>query len=183
MKWSLPLLLLLSSLASSGQKTPAPSGFTGGVEADVLPFLTGGYYMSVWGGYKHVRYRIVLTEVNTPQFLLPEKFSNNEIEAYALIADYFFHRDFQGCWIGTGLEWWKGQIDTRDASATGRYTAYLYTIGTGYVWNIYRGFYLNPWAGAHLKVGGDHFAHVGLLEYTPPLLTPEVSFKIGWHFQ
>jgi len=181
MKWAFPLLLLLSSLVSSGQKSPGPAGFTGGVEADVLPFLTGGYYMAVWGGYRHVRYRIVLTEVNTPQFLLPEKFSNNEIEAYALIADYFFRRGFRGCWIGTGLEWWKGQIDTRDASATGHYTAYLYTIGGGYVWNIYRGFYLSPWAGAHLKIGGDHSAHVGSLDYTPPLLTPEISLKIGWH--
>lgn len=180
MKWSLPLLLLLS-IASSGQKPPA-SSFTGGIEADALPFITGGYYMSVWGGYKHVRYRIVLTQVNTPQFLLPGKFRNNEIEAYAFIADYFFRRGFTGCWLGTGLEWWKGQIDASGTSATGRYTTYMYTIGSGYVWNIYRGFYINPWAGGHLKIGGDHAVHVGAESFTPPLLIPEVSLKIGWHF-
>jgi len=39
-------------------------------------------------------------------------------------------------------------------SGTGRYTAYMYTIGAGYIWNIYRGFYLNSWVGAHLKIGG-----------------------------
>ncbi|HVU53818.1 MAG TPA: hypothetical protein VHD83_02130 [Puia sp.] len=182
MKWSLPLLFLLSSLASSGQGSSSPASFSGGVEADILPFITGGYYMSVWGGYKHVRYRIVLTNANTPQFLLPKEFSNNELEVYALITDYFFRRDFRGCWVGTGLEWWKGQIDAWNVRTTGRYTVYLYTAGGGYVWNVYRGFYINPWAGIHLKMGGDHTVHIGELDYTPPLLTPEISLKIGWHF-
>jgi hypothetical protein len=182
MKWSMPLVLLLSFLTSSGQKTAATNSFTGGIEADVLPFITGGYYMSAWGGYKHVRYRVIIADVNTPQFLLPDNFSNNEIEAFALIADYFFQRGFRGCWIGTGLEWWKGRIEARDTSAAGTYTSYMYTIGSGYVWNVYRGLYLNPWAGIHLKIGGDHTAHVGAADYTPPFLTPEISVKLGWRF-
>jgi hypothetical protein len=183
MKW-LFSLLLLSSLGSLGQK-PAGSlqtSFSGGVEADVLPYVTGGYYMSVWGGYRHVRYRVILTDVNTPQFMLPAGFTNNQIEVYALITDWFFQRGFRGFWIGTGVEWWKGQIDTRDKSARGHYDTYMYTIGGGYVWNIYRNFYINPWAGGHLQIGGDGKVHVGTEVFSPPLLTPEMSLKLGWHF-
>jgi hypothetical protein len=183
MKWSFLLFLSFLSLQSSGQKsTFPPAAFAGGVEADMFPFVTGGYYLSVWGGYKHVRYRIVLTDVYEPQFLLPERFRNNEIEAYAIVADYFFHRGFRGWWIGSGLEWWKGHIGARDGFATGRYTAFMYTAGAGHIWNVYRGFYLNPWAGIHLKIGGDNATQVGLLNYKPAFFTPEISLKIGWHY-
>jgi hypothetical protein len=182
MKWALFILLLFSTQASTAQAKPTAAVFTGGIEADVLPFITGGYYMSVWGGYKHVRYRVVLTDVHMPSFMTPNEFANHQIDAYALIADYFFHEGFTGWWIGSGLEWWKGEIDTHDASATGSYTAYMYTIGAGYVRNFFKGFYLNPWAGIHLKIGGDQTAQVGALEYTPPVFTPEISLKLGWRF-
>ena len=182
MKRILPILMLLLSVTSFGQKDSVYPSFTAGVEADVLPFITGGYYMSVWGGYKHVRYRVVLAKVISPSFLIPDNFSNNEIEAYAFLVDYFFCRDFRGWWLGTGLEQWNGQIEAQEGPATGHYTNYLYTVGGGYVWPIYRGLYLNPWAGIHLRIGGDHSAHVGNLEYTTPFFTPEVSLKVGWHF-
>ncbi len=176
------ILLLPLSVYCQRSQTTAPSVFTGGMEVDALPFITGGYYLSVWGGYRHFRYRVVLTEVKTPSFLISKEFSDNRVEVYALITDYFFQPGFRGFWIGTGLEWWKGEIFARDKSAKGEYSNYLYTLGGGYVWKFYRNFYLNPWAGAHLRVGGDTKADVGIRQFHPALVTPEMSLKLGWNF-
>lgn len=129
-----------------------------------------------------LHYRVILTEVNTPSFLIPKDFSNNEVEVYALITDYFFREGFSGLWIGSGLEWWKGEIFTRDKSAKGDYSSYMYTLGGGYVWKFYRNFYLNPWAGGHLRLGGDEKVNAGARQFHPSLVIPEVSLKLGWHF-
>lgn len=184
MKWLIPLIFLLlpGMTFCQREKEPVRSSFTGGMEVDALPFITGGYYLSVWGGYRHFRYRIVLTEVNTPSFLVPKDFANNQVEVYAFVTDYFFKREFKGFWIGTGIEWWKGEITTHDNSAKGTYDNYVYTIGGGYVWKFYRNFYLNPWLGGHLRIGGDTRAQTGDQVFHPRLFTPEVSIKLGWHF-
>jgi hypothetical protein len=182
MKRLLLFLMLFSYAASFGQKDSVSPVFTAGVEADVLPFITGGYYMSVWGGYKHVRYRVVLTKFNMPPFMIPDNFSHNEIDAYAFLIDYFFCRGFRGWWVGTGFEQWNGQIEKQEERATGKYSNYLYTVGGGYVWHVYRGLYLNPWAGIHLRIGGDQTVHVGNTNYTTPFFTPELSLKLGWQF-
>lgn len=155
---------------------------TVGVEADILPYITGGYYGSVWVGHKHMRYRAIVTRLTTPAFILKDGFTNNKIQAYTLIADYFFNTGFKGWWAGSGVEYWKGQIQTDDRVSTARYHDVIFTAGGGYVWKFYRNFYLNPWVAGHLRVAGDREVRVGAKNYIPPFFTPEMSVKLGWHF-
>jgi len=43
--------------------------------------------------------------------------------------------------------------------------------------------YLNPWIGFHVKIAGDHKVTVNVKEFDPALFTPQISLKIGWHYQ
>lgn len=63
-----------------------------GFEIDALPYLTGGYYGSVWLGLhkQKLRFRPIIAEVNIPNFLLEEEFDRNTLLDYAFVVDYFF---------------------------------------------------------------------------------------------
>ncbi len=155
---------------------------TAGIEIDALPYLTGGYYGSIWIGNNHMRYRAIVTKVTTPKFILEDGFTENKIHAYTLIADYFFKPNFQKWWVGAGFEYWEGQIQTEAKLSTAKYDNIIFTSGGGYVWKFYRNFYLNPWTGVHIRVAGDKKVMLDGKEFSPALFTPEISLKIGWHF-
>ncbi|MBA4056575.1 MAG: hypothetical protein C0490_17805, partial [Marivirga sp.] len=109
-------------------------------------------------------------------------FTNNKIQAYTGIVDYFFKPKFERWWVGGGLEYWKGSIQTGAKLSSAKYSNTIITVGTGYVWKFYKNFYLNPWAAIHVRVAGDDSIMVDGEEFKPSALTPEVSLKIGWHF-
>lgn len=154
---------------------------TAGIEIDALPYLTGGYYGSIWYGHQHMRYRAIITAVTTPSFMVKDGFTENKINAYTLITDYFFKPGFEKWWIGAGLEYWKGQIQTEARQSTSKYDNVIVTAGGGYVWKFYHHFYLNPWGGIHVRAGGESSVRVDDKTFNPPVITPEVSVKIGWH--
>lgn len=155
---------------------------TVGFEVDALPFLTGGYYGSIWLGHNHFRYRAIITKATTPDFFLPKGFTNNKLMVYTVIADYFFAPHFEKWWIGAGAELWQEKIQTDAKRQTTSFTSTIATVGGGYVWKFYRNFYLNPWAGLHLRLGGTNQVIVDEKIFKPALLTPEASIKLGWHF-
>lgn len=155
---------------------------TVGFEIDALPYITGGYYGSVWVGHNHLRYRAVITKAEIPDFILEDGFTNNEVRVYAAIVDYFFKPEFKGWWIGTGLEYWDAKIQTDAKLNTAEYNNTIFTIGGGYVWKFHKNFYLNPWAAGHLRVAGDKEVVIDESTFEPKLLIPEISFKLGWHF-
>lgn len=153
-----------------------------GFELDALPYISGGYYGSVWIGYKQIRYRGVIAKATVPEFLLPDGFTNNEVRAYAAIADYFFQPDFRGWWLGTGFEYWRGEIQTELRLSTGNYHQTVFTLGGGYVWKFLRNLYLNPWIAGHARLSGESAITVDDKIFSPAAITPEFSIKIGWHF-
>lgn len=176
------ILSLLITKLNYGQTEKAFPKTTVGFELDFLPYLTGGYYGSVWVGHDHFRYRAVIAKVKKPDFLVADGFTNNKITAYAAIIDYFFKSGFDGWWIGGGGEYWQGEIQADTKQETGKYDNAILTLGGGYVWKFYRNFYLNPWAAIHARIAGDSNVAVDGKEFHPPLLTPELSLKVGWHF-
>lgn len=184
MKTALVVSLLLLSVPAKSQEKNSSTGkpTTVGFELDALPYITRGYYASLWMGHNHMRYRAIITEVTTPDFFLEDGFTNNKIHVYAAIADYFFSESFEKWWAGAGVEYWKGQIQTNESPVTEKYNNTVITIGTGYVWKFYRNFYLNPWAAIHVRVAGEKSVKVYGEEFNPSALTPEISLKIGWHF-
>ncbi|PWL39830.1 hypothetical protein DKG77_03100 [Flagellimonas aquimarina] len=153
-----------------------------GFELDALPYITGGYYASVWVGHDHFRYRAIIARAETPDFVIKDGFTNNEIKAYAAVVDYFFKRDFKGWWIGTGLEYWDSKIQTDAKLNTANYNNTIFTVGGGHVWKFYKNFYLNPWVAAHLRLAGDKEVVVDESTYDTQLFIPEISLKLGWHF-
>jgi hypothetical protein len=58
----------------------------------------------------------------------------------------------------------------------------MFTVGGGYVWNLGKHLYLNPWVALHLRIGGDSEVPVDGNVFEPSALVPEGSLKIGWHF-
>ncbi|MCB9314506.1 MAG: hypothetical protein H6569_00060 [Lewinellaceae bacterium] len=182
MKKSLFLFAMLFSLSVFGQTEQAPHPSSIGLEADVLPYITGGYYGSVWYARDHLRYRAVYTKLTTPEFMLSEGFTNNKMRVYTLLVDYFFKPSVDKWWVGAGFEYWDAQIQTDQKLTTANYNTVVFTVGGGHVWKFYRNFYLNPWAALHLRVAGDTEVPVDERVFEPALFIPEGSLKIGWYF-
>lgn len=169
--------ILLASLTTSAQAT-----FTVGVEQDVLPWLTGGYFANVWAGKGHVRARALVAHVRKPDFILPDGFANNTVTAYALVGDYFLKENWVGPWIGAGLVKWESTIQDSGRTEGVSYSNWLLNGSLGYNWKFFGHFYAGPWAGLHLRMGGDTQVKVAGKTFHPPLLNPEASLKVGWHF-
>lgn len=132
-KYAIILFVLLTGLAFSQSNEQSIHKTTIGFEVDELPYLTGGYYGSVWVGHHHFRYRAIVTKLIKPEFILKDGFANNDIQAYTIIADYFFKPGFKGWWVGAGLEYWDGNIQTDAELETSKYNNTIFTLGGGYV--------------------------------------------------
>jgi len=159
-----------------------PPGRTVGFELDALPFASGGYYGSLWLGADHLRLRGVVTRMTLPDFLVDDSFDDAEMDVYALIADYMPRPGFSGPWLGAGIEYWDRSIASATDVATADWDNLVTTIGAGWVRKLLGNLYVNPWAAAHLVVGGDTRVHVGSTVYDVPRVVTEASLKLGWHF-
>lgn len=185
MKKMFLVVIILSASTISGQKTntdPLVTRQTFGTELDLLPFISGGYYASAWYGIDNFRFRTILTKTTVPQFVVTEGYQNNKLKVYAFIADYFFKKNFEGFWIGSGIEYWDSKITHKTDNLTASYHNTVFTMGGGYVWKFYDNFFLNPWVAFHYIIAGDKEVRIGRNIYKPNLFTPEASIKIGWYF-
>lgn len=153
-----------------------------GVEQDILPYATGGYYAAAWIGKSHVRARALVAHVNKPSFIVPDGFTNNIVTAYALVADYFLKEKFSGWYLSGGLVIWNSSIQSNLRLSTSNYQNTLLNGTLGYNWKFHKNFYLSPWVGLHLKVGGAEKVTVDGASFNTPAVTPEASLKIGWYF-
>ncbi len=153
-----------------------------GVEADVLPYATGGWYASGWFGRSHIRIRVVASQVELPDFTIKGDFHDGESRAYAGLVDYFPRAALRGPWLGGGLEHWRNRIGHPAETVTGEYRNVMATLGGGWVFDVGRHIYINPWAAGHVRVGGDTSARVGTRVYEPPAALAEASVKVGVRF-
>jgi hypothetical protein len=153
-----------------------------GVELDVLPYATGGYFGAVWVGKNKWRARALLADVNKPDFTTKDGFTNHHIRAYALILDRFLKDNWRGWYIGGGPVYWKSKIQSDTSNATQSFENILWNGSLGYNFTIYKNIYISPWGGLSLKVSGNDEFILDNKEYSLPLLNPEVSVKFGVHF-
>lgn len=157
------------------------SNQTIGMELDVLPYISDGFYASAWYGIDHIRLRAIVTNTTVPEFVLSDGYKNNKLKVYAFIADYFFKKNFEGFWLGAGLEYWDSKIEHKNEPNPASYKNTVFTVGGGYVLKIYKNLYLNPWAAFHLIIAGDKKVSVGGNVFKPNVFTPEASLKLGFH--
>jgi hypothetical protein len=181
----LTIILLFITSVFYSQTYDNSSRVRAGLEIDALPYLTGGYYFSAWGGYKNFRLRGVFTHFKSPSFVIPDGFEDQKSDAYTLLVDYFPSADkneFEKWWIGAGLEYWKNSVQNSSDNATGNYDNLILTLGGGYVWKIWGNLYLNPWAAAHIALSGADEKKIGNNNFKPKGFLYEASLKLGWYF-
>ena len=178
----LKLLLLLAVCTTSLQAQQIDDRLSFGIEHDFLPYITGGYYAGVWVGKSHFRGRILMAHVHKPSFITPDGFTNNTVTAYAFVGDYFLKENWSGWWISGGLVLWNSSIQSDQQLSTVTYNNTMLNGSLGYQWKFYRNFYLSPWAGLHLRIGGAKTVTVDGKSFDTPILTPEASLKLGWYF-
>lgn len=177
-KSSVLVLLVLLAATSRAQQTPRKN-INAGIEQDVLPYITGGYFAGAWIGKDHIRIRAVTAKVHKPDFIIKDGFTNNRVKAYALLGDYFLKENWQGWWAGTGLVYWKNSIQTNVRIGTAFYDTWLVNGSIGYNFKLAKHVYFGPWTGLHFKVGGDKHVSVDDKTFTPPSVNPEASVKLG----
>ena len=144
MVWMLVAAFAAGSPAAAQDSTAttgAPTT-TAGFELDVLPYVSGGYYISGWIGHDRLRLRPVVAKTNLPSFVVQDGFTNADLEAYAVIVDYFPRGGLRGFWVGAGVEYWKNSIENESNGGTAKWNNTVATIGAGYVWKVAGNFYL-----------------------------------------
>ena len=77
------------------------------------------------------------------------------------------------------MEFWRSRIRQENTSEFTYYNNGVFTAGGGYVWNISRHFYVNPWGAGLFTVAGNRKINVSGKIYQQPVFTPEFSLKFG----
>lgn len=175
-------LLIFSLFLVSFFEIKAQEKIKAGIELDALPYITGGYFGAGFLGKGHWRVRALTASVNKPDWSINKNFSNNHVDAYALVVDRFFKKDFSGFWLGAGQVFWKSKIQTQARQQTAKFQNTLLNGSLGYNLKLNKHFYISPWAGMSLRVAGDQKTPVDKTSYTLPLLNPEASLKLGVMF-
>lgn len=173
---------LLGTSLSLGAQEPAES-LTWTTELDLLPVATGGWYTSLSAGRGVWRGRVVLSEVNVPDAFAPNGWNEANIRAQALLVDRFFRPGFRGPWVGAGLERWDESLEREHSNERVRLQSLQATLGAGWVFELGRGFTVNPWLAVHQRIAGDREASVGQATCRPRELQAEASLKIGYTFK
>lgn len=181
MKYLLIILATCLQITASAQ-TKQSSPLQGGVELDVLPYITGGYFGAAWMGKNHWRIRALTATVNKPDWSTKKGFVNHHIEAYAVVGDYFFKPDWKGFWLGGGLVHWKSTIQSSAKVQTATLNNWLLNGSMGYHFSLSKKIYLSPWGGLSFRVAGDKNVAVDDKRFTLPLVNPEASLKLGYVF-
>jgi hypothetical protein len=172
-------LLLLFNLQAQEQTS---ARINAGIEVDVLPYATGGWFAAGWAGKKQWRIRVLSADVYKPDFTTRKGFANHRIKAYALVADHFFKPNWKAIWLGGGLVIWNSSIQTTAKQQTSTFTNYLINGSGGFNITLYKHLYISPWAGLSLRAGGNRKVKVDDKLYTLPLINPEASVKMGIWF-
>jgi hypothetical protein len=190
------IVLAQSTSDDSTPKNPKPKsqpdtlrikqtvGFAIDLLPPVLSATTGnfGYSGQVWYGYKKFRVRGVIADFYMPDKLMGnEGFQDLHTTATALIFDYFRDYNFKGWWVGAGVEMWSNKITSKTDYNNYAYKDYVATAGLGYIFKVYKNFYVEPWGAVHYVLSNESVS-VTNAEYKTKKFQGEVSLKIGWHF-
>lgn len=173
-------LLMGFGLALSAQ-TP-PERWTWASEVDLLPVATGGGYASITAGRDRWRFRVVAAAVNIPKSFVPEGWEDARTRAQALLVDRYLRPGFVGPWVGGGLERWDENLRLERSLERVRLRSLQATLGAGWVFDLGRGFTLNPWVAVHQRIAGDRQAAAGQAICRPAPLQVEASVKVGYTF-
>lgn len=183
----LPLVLAAAlGVSAAPSSDSARTPLTMGVAVDLLPpamsAYTGhmGYSAQVWAGGAHLRLRGVAAGFRMPNGLMGnDRFRDLRMDVVAAIVDWFPGEGLKGWWIGGGGEYWMQAISSKADGKRSRFSSPVATLGTGWIHELGAGFYVEPWAAAHLVLG-DGEAASSDATYRPQRVQAELSLKLGW---
>jgi hypothetical protein len=180
-RWLLFIGLLCFLQVHAQNKSDTATGdWQAGLELDVLPFALGGYFGASWIGKDQVRLRLLSAKVNKPDFTTNSAFTHHQLNAYALVADYFLKPGWNGWWVGAGPVYWQSTIISKSSGTQASFFNWLFNGSVGYHYRIKKRIYISPWAGLSFRFAGKKNVPVGTERYTLPLINPEVSVKFGF---
>ena len=182
------LIFILSCLplvthAQKGYRHYSETYYAVGAEVNPFPFITGGYYGSLWWGIEHIRLRGTAAYTTVPGFLITDGFEQNKIRSYSLLGDYFFNEAFKGLWTGGGFGYWRGSVINSDDKVKGNYTNYVLTLDVGYLLKVWRNFYVSPSGMIHMVVAGEKVVELGNATFNSPTISPAIAITIGYHYR
>lgn len=177
------------SADESGGNFAKPVKMALGFNIDLLPVVMSatqkefGFAGQTWVGIDHIALRLVAAHMHMPDvFAAKNGFTGMETSVAAVIIDYFFGDNFDGWWIGTGVEVWQSNIGHKDApNERAQFVNLVWTLGGGYVWRFWGNFYLNPWAAVHV-ITNARTIKIAEKELSQFPLMGEASLKIGFYF-
>ncbi len=181
---ALASVLIASGAVRGDEPQGEPRGrWALGAEVDLLPVVLStvagefGVGGNVWVGVDRFRLRLVGAHLAFPSAFAPDGFADRKLDVIAAVADVFARRDFSGPWLGTGVEYWWNEA--RAGAGVARWESPIYTIGAGWVFPIWDGLYVTPWAAGHVLLSSPEAA-AGGATWKPARLAGEVSVKVGW---
>ena len=178
----IPMFFLFFSLQLRSQElSSAYYHVHAGIEQDILPYFLKGFNISAWAGMKNTRLRFNYAQANTPKFWMADGIVKERIAATQVAVDFFLKKDFKGFWFGPGLGHWQTSLMTEQQEKR-NFPGIVFSAGSGYNWNFYKGFYLSPYIAGHMRISGTKNIEMGTLYYRPSLMFPEISLKLGWKF-
>jgi len=80
-----------------------------------------------------------------------------------------------------GVEMWNNNITSKRDNNNYAYKDYVATAGLGYIFKVYKNFYVKPWGAVHYVLNNE-LVSVSDTEYQTKKFQGEISLKIGWHF-
>lgn len=159
-----------------------------GFQLDLFPTVVSaingraGYAPQVWVGVQPVRLRLIGAHLEPPDaFTFDDQVGDPSITAIAATIDYTFGQNFDGVWLGAGVESWVQRASAKDGSGSAVWTSQVFTVGGGYIWRFAGNFYLDPWVGLHWTLN-PRTHQIGSVEYDSSPLQPSASVKVGWFF-
>jgi hypothetical protein len=182
MKIAYLILILVCFDCKIHAQTNESKKLDAGLELDVLPYATGGYFGAAWMGKGLWRVRALTAYVKKPDWSTKTGFANHQIHAYALVVDRFLKKDWKGWWAGAGLVYWNSSIQADTKTNTATFNNLLANGSVGYHFTLNKHFYLSPWASLNFKIAGDKNISVDNKSYSLPLINPEASLKFGCRF-
>jgi hypothetical protein len=175
------LLSLCVTFTVHASATDDNSGVTFGMEVDMLPYLSGGHYLSGVVGYDHYNLRLISTKTTVPGFASPKGYKDWDLDVNAIIIDYFPNENREGFWIANGVEFWDSHIRNKNTGEKGSFSQKILTLGCGYTYNINDHLYINPWAAIHYNLS-DSNVPIGSSNLNLPDIMYEASVKLGYTF-
>ncbi|MFN5134574.1 MAG: hypothetical protein ACK5DG_04595 [Chitinophagaceae bacterium] len=182
MKYKLIIILFCLTMCLHTAAQQQSKKVEAGIELDVLPYATGGWFAAAWAGKYQWRMRVLTASVNKPNFTTKTGFTNHHINAYAVLADRFLKKGWKVWWLGGGIVLWNSSIQTDAKLQTAKFTNFLLNGSAGYNITLHKKIYLSPWAGLSMRVSGSTNVAVDNKLYTLPFFNPEASLKFGIWF-